>query len=242
MSFVINESLAKDLNLSNPVGAKAGHGWYHNDSLGTIIGVTEDFNFNSLHYAINTLSLVVHADWGYEEMSIKIDGQHIEEALNEIETVWSQHISKFPLDYTFLDAHFEELYRSDQPMSAVVTIMGVLAILIACMGLFGLAAITTERRIKEIGIRKVLGASILDIMVGLSKNFVLLIVIAFVIMTPVAWIFLGKWLDNFAFRVDVNPLVFVVSMVIAIAIALLTISYHTLRSARANPVDALRYE
>lgn len=242
MSFIINESLAKDLNLSAAVGAKAGHSWYHNDSLGTIIGVTEDFNFNSLHYAVNTLSMVVHPEWGYEEMSVKINGKNVEQALAELEKVWTKHVSKFPLEYSFLDAHFEELYRSDKQMSAVVTIMGVLAILIACMGLFGLAAITTERRIKEIGIRKVLGASVLNIMVNLSKSFVLLIVLAFVIMTPLAWVFLGKWLDNFAFRIDINPLVFLASMVIAVAIALATISYHTLRCARANPVDALRYE
>lgn len=242
LSFVINESLAKELALAETVGAKAGHSWYHNDSLGTIIGVVEDFNFNSLHYAINTLSMVVHPDWGYEEMAIKINGKNVEQALAEIEDVWTAHVSKFPLDYTFLDAHFEDLYRSDKQMSAVVTIMGVLAILIACMGLFGLAAINTERRVKEIGIRKVLGASVLDIMVGLSRSFVLLILVAFVLMTPLSWIFLGKWLDNFAYRIDINPLVFLISVLIAVAIAVATISYHTLKSARANPVDALRYE
>jgi putative ABC transport system permease protein len=242
MSFIINESLAKDLNLSQPIGAKAGHGWYHNDSLGTIIGVTEDFNFNSLHYGINTLSMVVHPEWGYQEMSVKINGQNIDGALKELDEVWTKHVGKFPLEYTFLDAHFEELYRSDKQMSAVVTIMGVLAILIACMGLFGLAAITTERRIKEIGIRKVLGASVINIMYGLSKSFVLLILIAFVIMTPLAWLFLSKWLEKFAYHIDINPVVFIVSMVIAVAIALATISYHTLKSAKANPVDALRYE
>ncbi|MEQ9378384.1 MAG: FtsX-like permease family protein [Imperialibacter sp.] len=242
MSFIINESLAKDLNLSQPIGAKAGHGWFHNDSLGTIIGVTEDFNFNSLHYAVNTLSMVVHPEWGYQEMSVKVNGQNVDGALKELDEVWTKHVGEFPLEYTFLDAHFEELYRSDKQMSAVVTIMGVLAILIACMGLFGLAAITTERRIKEIGIRKVLGASVIDIMFGLSKSFVLLILIAFVIMTPLAWLFLGKWLENFAYHIDINPVVFIVSMVIAVAIALATISYHTLKSAKANPVDALRYE
>jgi putative ABC transport system permease protein len=110
------------------------------------------------------------------------------------------------------------------------------------MGLFGLAAITTERRIKEIGIRKVLGASVINIMYGLSKSFVLLILIAFVIMTPLAWLFLSKWLEKFAYHIDINPVVFIVSMVIAVAIALATISYHTLKSAKANPVDALRYE
>ena len=242
MSFIINESLAKELALENPVGAKAGHSWYHSDSLGTIIGVVEDFNFNSLHYAINTLSLVVHPDWGYEEMSVKINGNNIEQALSEVEEVWNRHVSSFPLDYSFLDAHFDDLYRSDQQMSAVVSIMGVLAVLIACMGLFGLAAITTERKVKEIGIRKVLGATVADIMIGLSKSFVLLIVIAFVIMTPVAWLFLTDWLENFAFRVGLSPFVFLLSAVIAIAIAIATISYHTLRSARRNPVEALRYE
>ncbi len=170
-AFIINESMAKELHLKEPVGTPAGHGWYNNDSLGSIIGVVSDFHFNSLHHKINTLSLVCHPDWGYNEISIKIDGAHAKEAIAAIKNTWDKNISSYPFTYSFLDNHFEDLYRSDQQMSAVVTIMAALAILISCMGLFGLVAITTERKIKEIGIRKALGATERQIVVMLSQNF-----------------------------------------------------------------------
>jgi putative ABC transport system permease protein len=242
LAFVINESLAKELKLKEPIGTPVGHGHYADDSLGTIIGVVEDFNFNSLHYKINTLAMVVHPDWGYDEMSVKINGANTAEAIAEIKTIWESQVSSFPFTYTFLDEHFSLLYRSDQQMSAVVTIMAVLAILISCMGLFGLAAITTSRKTKEIGIRKALGATEGQITFLLSKNFTALIVLSFVLVSPLTYWLLAKWLDGFAYRIDINPLVFLLGGLLSILIAVGTISYHTIRSARANPVNALRYE
>ncbi|HTE32933.1 MAG TPA: ABC transporter permease [Chryseolinea sp.] len=242
MAFIINESFAKELNLKETVGTPAGHGWYDNDSLGTIIGVTQDFNFNSLHYKVNTLSMVVHPDWGYDEMSVKIDGRNVEAAIAAVRGVWDKSISSFPFSYTFLDDHFATLYRSDQQMSSVVAIMASLAILISCMGLFGLAAITTEKKTKEIGIRKVLGATETQITVLLSRNFAWLIALSFIVTSPATYWLLSEWLQTFAYRIPMNPLLFLLGGGIALAIALITISYHTLRSARANPVKALRYE
>jgi putative ABC transport system permease protein len=241
MAFIINESFAKELGIKEIIGTKAGHGWYHNDTLGTIIGVAKDFNFNSLHYKINTLQMSVHPEWGYDEMSVKIDGARAQEALTFVKKIWDEHIS-YPFDYSFLDTHFERLYRSDQQMSSVVAIMAGLAILISCMGLFGLAAITTSRKTKEIGIRKVLGATEAQITLLLSGSFTTLIIISFVVASPVTYWLLQKWLQEFAYRVTINPLLFMLGGVIALAIALLTISYHTVRSARRNPVDSLRYE
>ena len=241
-AFIINESLAKEMGLKETVGTLAGHGNFHNDSLGSIIGVASDFNFNSLHYKINTLAMVVHPDWGYDEMSIKIDSRNVESAIATVKSLWDKHITSYPFSYSFLDEHFAQLYRSDQQMSSVVAIMAVLAILISCMGLFGLAAITTEKKTKEIGIRKVLGASETQITILLSRNFALLICVSFVLVSPATYWLLYTWLQNFAYRVDINPLLFFVGGFIALAIALMTISYHTLRSARANPVKALRYE
>jgi putative ABC transport system permease protein len=127
-------------------------------------------------------------------------------------------------------------------MSAVVSIMAGLAILISCMGLFGLAAITTEKKTKEIGIRKVLGATETQITVLLSRNFTILIIISFVIVSPITYWVLSQWLEEFAYRININPLIFIGGGVIALVIALLTISYHTIRSARTNPVNTLRYE
>lgn len=240
-AFIINESFAKELALKETVGTQAGHNWYKNDSLGTIIGVVEDFNFNSLHHKINTLSMVVHPEWGYDELSIKIDGTNTTAAINEVREIWAKNIS-YPFSYSFLDQHFENLYRSDQQMSAVVTIMATLAILISCMGLFGLVTITVSKKIKEIGIRKTLGASEFQITALLSKNFLLLILVSFLLVSPVTYWLLSSWLQAFAYRVTINPLLFLLGGMIALVIALATISYHTIKSARANPVKALRYE
>jgi putative ABC transport system permease protein len=242
MAFVINETFEKALNLKETVGTPAGHGWYHSDSLGTIIGVVKDFNFNSLHHKVNTLSMVVHPDWGYDELTVKIAGGRTEEGVAMVKQIWEKLIPGYPFDYAFLDEHFEVLYRSDKQMASVVSIMAGLAIIISCVGLFGLAAITTEKRIKEIGIRKSLGATETQITLLLSRNFTLLILTSFVLVSPLTWFLLQSWLQNFAYRVAINPLWFVAGGGIALTIALLTISYHTIRSARANPVKALRYE
>lgn len=242
MAFIINESLAKELALKEPIGTPAGHSWYHNDSLGTIIGIVEDFNFNSLHYAVNTLEMVVHPEWGYDEMSVKIRGGNIEAAIADVKKVWESQVTNYPFYYTFLDDHFQDLYRSDQQMSAVVAIMAGLAILISCMGLFALAAITTERRVKEIGIRKVLGATEYQITYLLSRSYAILIFISFLLVSPVTYWLLQGWLEEFAYRIEINPAVFLLGAMLAFAVALITISYHTIRSARTNPVNTLRYE
>ena len=242
LAYVINESLAKELKLKETIGTKAGHDWYHNDSLGSIIGVVKDFNFNSLHYKVNTLALVVHREWGYNELSVKIEKGRTEEGIAAVKKVWDELVPSFPFDYTFLDAHFEEVYRSDKQMSAVVAIMAGLSILISCLGLFGLAAITIERKTKEIGVRKVLGATESQITLLLSRNFALLIALAFLIVSPLTYFALHRWLESFAYRININPIVFLIGGTLAFGIGLITISFHTIRSARANPVKALRYE
>ena len=168
--------------------------------------------------------------------------QHIDETVAQLEKIWYEQVGDWPFDYSFLDDHFNELYRSDQQLTVVVTIIAVLAILIACMGLFGLAAITTERKVKEIGIRKVLGASVQQILIVLSAKFAIMIFIAFVLSIPPAYLLLQGWLENFAYRISINPLIFIAGGLITMLIALATISFHTLRSAYANPVKALQQE
>jgi len=242
-AFIINETFAKELGLKGKtVGTRAGHGWYDNDSLGIIIGVVKDFNFNSLHYKVNTLEMVVHPEWGYDEMSVKIQKGKTTEGIELVKKIWEKHISGFPMDYSFLDQHFEVLYLSDRQMGSVVTIMAGLAILISCMGLFALAAITTEKKTKEIGIRKALGATVGQITVLLSRNFAWLIGLSFIIVSPITYYLLYSWLQHFAYRIGINPVVFVLGGILAMVIGLLTIGFHTFRSARANPVKSLRYE
>lgn len=242
LAFIINESFAKELGYENAVGQKAGHSWYPNDSLGTIIGVTKDFNFNSLHYAVNTLSMVVHTEWNYSEMSVKLNGENTTQALKDVERVYGQFVTDYPISYEFLDVHFEELYKSDDQMGSVITIIAILSIFIGCMGLFGLASISIQRRIKEVGIRKVMGATVGELVRLLFKNFATMIFISFIVASPLTFLFLSRWLENFAFRIAINPLIFLVGGVLALVIALATVSFHVIRAANSNPVNSLKYE
>lgn len=242
LAFIINEAFAQELGFEDAVGKRVGLGWYPDDSLGTIIGVTKNFNFNSLHHRINTLSIVIQPDWGYSEMSVKLNGQNIAQGIREVEEVYSQFVTDFPIDYEFLDDHFEELYKADQQMGFVVTIIAVLSVIIGCIGLLGLASITIQRRMKEVGIRKVMGASSGQLWIMLSKSFALMILLSFAIATPVTLIFMTNWLSNFAFRVSINPLLFLAGGLVSLVIALATVSYHVITAVRANPVKSLRYE
>jgi len=241
-SFIINESLAKELGLEDPVGAQFGFGWYDNDTLGTIVGVTQDFNYNSLHHSVNTLAIHVHPEWSFSELSVKVSPDNIESTIQAVRSTWETLITNRPFEYSFLDEHFEELYQTDEQMSKVVSIIAGLAIIIACLGLFGLASIATEQRIKEIGIRKVLGASLIQILAVLSKNFVSLILIAFLISVPITYYLLQEWLEGFAFRISIGWWVFIFAGILSLLVALVTVSFQTTRAALANPVDSLRSE
>ena len=238
-AFIINEALVKELGWEDetPVGYRMGM----HDSLGTVIGVAKDFNFNSLHHAVNPLTLSVQT-WGFAELSIRVPGSQVEAALPQIEAIWDQHITDRPFDYTFLDDHFAELYRADQQMAQVIGLLAGLAILIACLGLFGLAAVVTQQRTKEIGVRKALGATVPQILGLLSKDFAKLVGVAFVLAAPIAYFAVSEWLGGYAFRIDIGVGVFVFAGLAALGIALGTISYRAFRAARTNPVEALRYE
>ena len=241
-AFIINEALAKELGLADPVGAQFGFGWYNNDTLGTIIGVTHDFNFNSLHHSVNTLAIHLHPEWGFDELSVKISPNNMEQSIQAVQSTWERLVPDRPFEYSFLDEHFEALYQADEQMSKVVSIVAGLAIIIACLGLFGLASIVTEQRTKEIGIRKVLGASIVQLLIALSKNFALLIALAFLVSVPITYFMIQEWLSGFAFRISIGAWVFIFAGGLSLLVALITISFQTTRAALANPVDALRSE
>lgn len=239
---MINESFAEELGYDDPIGQRVGHSWYGDDKLGYIVGIVEDFNFNSLHYKVNTLSMVTHPGWGWSEMSIKLDRNNIQAAIKDVEEVYAQFVPDYPINYEFLDAHFDQLYKTDQQLGSVVTITAFLAIFIGCMGLFALASISIENKIKEVGIRKVLGASVTQLWVLLSRNFTILVAISFLISVPLTYWLLSRWLENFAYRIEINFILFALGGLAALLIALATISYHVIRATRSNPVKALRYE
>lgn len=243
-AFIVNEALVKALGLSHPLGTPAGHEWYPDDSLGTIIGVVEDFNFNSLHHKVDPLAIVVHPFWGHHEVTLKLKAQegHMADAVAAVKAIYEQHVQNWPFQYSFLDEHFDNVYRVDQQMGQMVASMAVLAILIASMGLFGLAAIITKRKVKEIGVRKVLGAPVSHITYILSKDFMRLIVLASLLFSPVTYFLLEHWLQHFAFRISINPFVFISGGVLALLIAMATIGFHVVRAALENPVKALKTE
>lgn len=246
-TYIINESLAKELLKDDPkasysslIGRNFGFGGM--DSTGQIVGVAKDFNFNSLHHKIETLCIFNQSDWGFGEMAIRINGQKARETVAFVESAWKKLLPETPFEYEFLDEHFAEMYKADSQVSKVVAVLAALAIIISCLGLFGLASYSAEKRVKEIGIRKVLGASVQNITAMLSKDFIRLVIIANLIAWPIAWFSVNRWLQDFAYRVPVSWWVFVLAAITAVLIALFTISFQAIKAAMVNPVKNLRTE
>jgi putative ABC transport system permease protein len=239
-SFLINETAVKALGLKSNENA-IGKQFQYGDRKGTIAGVFNDFNFESLHQRIIPLVLLESTGDGYGNISIKTSG-NVPAALAQIEKVWKKYLPEIPYEYNFLDARYAKLYEAEQKESSILIIFSCVAILIACLGLFGLSAFTITQRVKEIGIRKVLGASTRTIVELISKEFLLLVVIAAVFAFPVAWYVMNHWLQNFAYRINIAWWVFVVAGIIAFFIAFATISFQAIKAAIANPVKSLRSE
>ena len=175
-------------------------------------------------------------------ISVRLNTADIPNALNIIKTAWEKAAPQYPFDYRFLDKSFDELYKSFEKQIQIFTIFALLAIFIACLGLFGLASFTSEQKTKEIGIRKVLGSSVTGILKLLSKEYLLLILISNLIAWPAAYFLMNKWLQDFAYRIEINYLIFLLSGVIVFIISILTISMQVIKAATANPVKSLRYE
>lgn len=238
-NFIINETLAKKLGWEDPVGKDMKFGWH--EEWGKVVGLVKDFNYNSLHHGVNPLALSVQ-EWGYDDICVRVRPENLSSLIPEIEQKWRNTGTDRPFDYEFLDAHFEELYLADRQVSQIVGIVAGLAILVACMGLFGLISVTAERRKKEIGIRKVLGASVPSLLGLLAKNVALLVLIAFALAAPFTWWFMNDWLQNFTYRIEMSPWIFVMAGLVAMVIAMGTISVRALRAATDNPVESLRTE
>lgn len=206
----------------------------------TIIGVVEDFNFLSLKE--NMDALVISPSDDLRTVVIKLNTNDFPAALKTIEAAFNKAAPLYPFEYTFLDQKFDTLYKTDLRQQRILGLFAGLAIFIACLGLYGLASFTATKRNKEIGIRKVLGASISGVVALLSKDFMKPVLIALLIASPIAWWIMNKWLENFAYRINIQWWMFVAAGLIAIGIALVTVSWQALRAALANPVDSLRDE
>jgi putative ABC transport system permease protein len=241
--IIINEAAAKLLGFTDPINKplyyltdmqKKQIATYH------IVGVVKDFNYNSLRETVTPLALLYGRQ--ISKIALKINTSNIKSLVSQVENKWRAMAPGQPFNYAFMDEQFNNQYRTEQRISQISITFAVLAILIACLGLFGLVTYAAEQRIKEIGIRKVLGASVVNLVGMLSKDFLKLVFISALIAFPVAWWAMHTWLQDFAYRVQIGWWIFIAAGVIALLIALLTVSFQAIKAALTNPVKNLRTE
>ncbi|MFT3747595.1 MAG: ABC transporter permease [Agriterribacter sp.] len=237
-NFIVNETAVQKMGFENPVGQTITWG----NHPGKIIGVLKDFHFNSMHQAIEPLILHVDENWSWGTILVRTKPGETKEAINGLERLCKAVNPKFPFTYQFSDLEFEKLYRSEQVVSKLSNIFAFLAIFISCLGLFGLAAFTAEQRTKEIGVRKVLGASVSNILTLLVSNFLKPVGIALVIAFPLAWYVMQKWLMDFQYKINMGADVFLLAGTLTFLIAIFTVAFQSIKSALANPVKNLRIE
>jgi len=235
--YILNETAVKKMGLKVPY---VGQQIKFHDREGTITGVVKDFNFQSLKEKITPL--IFFTWWKGNILYIRTIGNTAQQAIAAVKTQYKKYAGEVPFSYNFLDKSFDEQYKSDQRTGTLFNVFAGIAIFISCLGLFGLATYTAQVKVKEIGIRKVLGASVSGIVQLISRDFLKLVFIAIIIATPVAWWAMNKWPEGFAFRVDIGWWVFVIAGLSALLIALITISFQAMKAAVANPVKSLRTE
>lgn len=235
--FILNETAVKAVRIKDPIGKKFKL-W---ETEGTIIGVVKDFHSGSMREKIKPVVMIYSAfnNW---TIYIKTTGKDAPKAIAALERQWKKYNSDFPFEYSFLDEQFNNLYKSEQRTGLLFNVFAAIAIFISCLGLFGLAAYTAQLRTREIGVRKVLGASLPGIVRLLAGDFIKLVFIAILLATPISWYVMNKWLQDFAYKTNIGWVVFLLSGIIAVLIALFTISFQSLKAAMANPVKSLRTE
>jgi putative ABC transport system permease protein len=245
-ALIVNETAAKLLGFKEPLNQKlyrpsgnASNGVFPTKAF-HIIGVVKDFNFSSMHNKIGPLTIAMGRDYG--DIVLRINTKNVSSLITQVETEWKRMVPGQPFSYSFLDANYNNMYKAEQRTGKLFTTFAVFAIFIACLGLFGLVTYAAEQRTKEIGVRKVLGASVGGIVAMLSKDFTKLVIVASVIAFPVSWWAMNKWLQSFAYRINISWWVFVVAGAAAILIALATVAFQAVKAAVANPVTSLRSE
>jgi putative ABC transport system permease protein len=235
-AYILNESAVQELGWDSPIGKE-----FKLVYKGPVIGVVRDFHFKPLHQKIEPVALYIYPRL-FQYISVRISPSNIPSVLNFLKQKWQELVPGQVFQYSFLDEDFDSLYKAEMRLGRIFTVVTFLAIFIACLGLFGLAAFEAEQRTKEIGIRKVLGASISGLVLLLSKEFTKWVLLANIVAWPVAYYAMNRWLQNFAYRIHIGPLVFIQSAVLALIIALMTVGYQAVKAAFANPVETLRYE
>ena len=238
--YIINESAARALGWEGDViGKRLDQAFNGNvQPGGVVIGLVKDFHYQPLYVPIKPLVIRL----GGNVLAVKLKSDDLQRTVAYLQEEWNKQFAGNPFRYSFMDDNFNKLYSKEDKFSRTIQYFSVLAVFIACLGLLGLSSYATEGRKKEIGVRKVNGASTFELVLLLIKDFSVLVVIAFVIAIPVAWYFGNLWLNNFAYKTDIGVVIFIVAGIVSLLLAALTVSYHTFRAARANPVKSLRYE
>lgn len=237
-AVVVNETMVRNLGWTTAVGKRfdrVGEGTEN-----TIIGVVKDFQTTSMHQAIEPLFMAL--DDNASILTVRIADDNVAATLDHLHASWKRFEARYPLEYKFIDESFARLYDLDRRLMKVLSVFAAVAILVACLGLFGLATYAAERRMKEVGVRRVLGASVTSVVALLSKDFARLILVAFVIAAPIAYVTMQRWLDGFAYRITIGPGVILLSGAVVLIVALATVSTQAFRAAQSDPVKSLRYE
>jgi putative ABC transport system permease protein len=249
-AFIINETAVNEFGFGSPekaIGQSISWPeWEPKDTLnrvkkGKVIGVIQDFHYKSLHEKVTASVIQLYPQVTYK-VAIKLKTAGIKSTLAYIKDTWAKFVPSYPLDYQFMDESYAQMYKSEEKLAELLWIFTAMAILIGCMGLFGLAAFSAEQRVKEIGIRKVLGASTGGIMVLLSKSFIQLVIVSLLVASPIAWWAMNKWLQDFAYKINISWWIFVLAGLAALLVALITVSFQAIKAAIANPVKSLRTE
>lgn len=241
---VLNEKSAELLGWEDPIGKKINN-WASKKGNFVVIGVIKDYHYESLHQEIRPQALFLSG--GYytnveRYISVRLNTENISGTIKHIESKWKEFAPQMPFEYSFLDQDYDNLYMNERQTRKLFSIFSFLAIFIACLGLFGLASFIADQKTKEIGIRKVLGASVVKIVKNLNKSFLKWVLIANLIAWPIAWFAMNRWLENFAYRIGLSWWMFILAAVLAVFIALLTVSFQTVKAALKNPIDSIRYE
>jgi putative ABC transport system permease protein len=235
-AYVVNESAVRAMGLEDPIGKKLA--W--NQIEGQIVGVVQDFHLRPLHHKIQPFACLI-VPW-YNYLCLKLDGRDVPATLAQIKSRWQVIRPGQEFQYTFFDEYIGRRYAAEQRTNVIIGLFSLLAVILACLGLLSLAAYATERRTKEIGVRKVLGASAGRLAAMLAREFAVLVAISSLIGWALGYFLMSDWLERFAYRIELNWLTFVGAGLLVLVIALSTVSYYALRAARTNPVEALRYE
>lgn len=240
-AVLVNEAMVKRMNWADPIGRKFVFG-SREPVEKRVVGVVKDYNQNSLYDVIEPLMIILNDN--LRNVFVRVREGDVRQSLASLESIWNEVNPNFPFEYNFLDQDFDSQYKADEKRSKIFTVFSALTLSIACLGLLGLAAFTTEQRTNEIGVRKVIGASVPSLIILVTKEFFILVAISMVMAFPVAWHFTDGWLQNFAYRIELTGewLTFILSVLLAFLITMATVGFHVIRAAIANPVNSLRDE